>query len=215
MKTIEVVGFERKETGTKYSKQLRAEGNVPCVLYGADDHVHFYVPMYLFKDLVYSPEAYWVKLNIEGKEYDAVMQDIQFHPVSEMIMHVDFFQITKGVKVNLEIPVTTVGDAPGVKEGGVLYVKNRKLRVRAIPSNLPEYIEVDVSEMGMGDTIKVKDIELKEGKFLASPNVTVVQITRPRTVVETIVEEAEEEEGEEGGEAAAEGGEGGEAPAEG
>lgn len=212
MKNLEVVGYVRSEVGTKNSKQLRAEGNVPCVLYGADDHVHFHVPMYLFKALVYSPEAFWVKLNIEGTEYDAVMQDIQFHPVSEMIMHVDFFQITRGVKVTLDIPVVTVGLSPGVKAGGNLFVKNRKLSVRAIPSKLPEHIEADISELEMGETLQVKDIKLEDGVFTANPNVTVIQITRPRAA--EVVEEVEGEEGEEGEEGAeAPAAEGGDAPA--
>ena len=96
MRTVEVVGYERKDLGTKYSKALRTEGNVPCVLYGADDHVHFHAPMYLFKDLVYTPKAAFIKLNIEGKEVEAILQDVQFHPVSEMILHADFLKLERG-----------------------------------------------------------------------------------------------------------------------
>ncbi len=203
MKSIEVVGFERKDVGTKFSKQLRAEGNVPCVLYGADDHVHFSAPMYLFKDLVYTPEAYLVKLNIEGTEYDAIMQDIQFHPVSEMILHVDFFRITKGTYVKMDIPVKTVGASEGVKAGGVLYVKNRKLKVRALPKDLPDFIEVDITNLTLGSSLKVEDIEVEGLEFVMNGKVTVIQITVPRTA--KVDDEGEEGvEGEEGAEAAAE-----------
>ena len=181
MKSIEVVGFHRENLGTKYSKQLRAEGNVPCVLYGADDHVHFHAPMYLFRDLLYTPQAYLVKLNIEGKEYDAILQDAQFHPISEMIFHVDFLHIAPNKKVKMDIPVKTVGVSEGVKLGGTLYLKNRKLRVAAFPKDLPDFVEVDITSLKLGDTFKVGSLSIEGVEFLANPKVTVVQINASRT----------------------------------
>ncbi len=190
MKTIEVVGFERKDVGTKFSKQLRAEGNVPCVLYGSDDHVHFHAPMYLFKELVYTSQAFLVKLNIEGTEYDAIMQDIQFHPVSEMILHVDFLRITKGTYVKMDVPVKTTGLAQGVKDGGVLYLKNRKLKVGALPKDLPDFIEIDVANVTLGGSMKIKEIEVEGVDLLGNPNVTVVQVNIPRTARQAMNETA-------------------------
>lgn len=208
MRTVEVVGFQRKDLGTKYSKALRAEGNVPCVLYGGtDDQVqHFHAPMYLFRDLVYTPNAAFVKLNIEGEECEAILQDVQFHPVSEMILHADFLKLERGILIKMDIPVRTEGISPGVQAGGVIYVKNKSLRVRALPKNMPEEIVVNVNDLQLGKSIQVKDIETQDFDILTNENVSVVVVNIPRTLRATISEAAalEAEEGEEGGEAAAE-----------
>lgn len=192
MKTVEVVGYKREDLGTKSSKDLRAEGNVPCVLYGgADDQVqHFHAPMYLFKDLVYTPAAAFVKLNIEGEECEAILQDVQFHPVSEMILHADFLRLERGTPIKMDIPVTTVGRAPGVQVGGVLYVKNKSLRVKALPKNMPEEIKVDVSKLELGKSIQVRDVATQDFEFLTNKNVSVVVVNIPRTLRQSLNEAA-------------------------
>lgn len=204
MRTVEVVGFERKELGTKYSKALRAEGNVPCVLYGADDHVHFHAPMYLFKDLVYTPKAAFVELNIEGKVCEAILQDIQFHPVSEMILCADFLKLERGTPITMSIPVETDGRSIGEEAGGVLYLKNKTLRVKALPKNMPEKIVVDVRKLDLGKSFQVKDVETSDFEILTNENVSVAVVNIPRTLRATLTDSAAagETEGEETAEAA-------------
>lgn len=222
MKTLEIVGYKRKELGTSSAKQIRAEGNVPCVLYGdKGENIHFYAPAILFRDLVYTTEAWFVKINVEGEEYDAILQDIQFHPVSEIIMHADFLQLVEGKPVSMDIPVNITGTAPGVVQGGVLYVKNKKLRVRALPKDMPEAIDVDVSNLDLGKVVKVGDVNNDGFEIVNKDQVTIVQLVVPRALKSTTTAEEEAElEGDESAEAAgeessAEGEGGGEAPAEG
>ena len=182
MKTTEIVGFNREGLGTKASKALRADGNVPCVLYGGKENFHFHSPVYLFKDLLYTPNAYIVNLNVEGVEKKAVLKDVQFHPVSDIIQHVDFLEIFDDKPVAMDVPVTTVGKAVGADMGGQVYVKNKKLRVKAIPANLPEFVEVDVSSLELGNSMQVKDIKVEGFEILTNPNVAIVQIIVPRAL---------------------------------
>ena len=145
MQTIEIIGYKRANLGKNESKKLREDGNVPCVVYGGKEQVHFHAPMILFRDLVYTPGANFVKLNIEGEEKDVILQDIQFHPVSEVILHADFLELNDTKKVKMEIPVKIFGDSPGVQQGGKILMRIRKLSVMAYPKNMPEFIEVDIS----------------------------------------------------------------------
>ena len=133
MKTVEIIGYKRANLGKAEAKRLRAEGNVPCVIYGGEEQVHFSAPMILFRELVYTDEAHFVHLNVEGKEYQAILQDIQFHPVSEVILHADFLQIFEGKHVKMNIPVHFEGVSPGVTKGGTLIKKRRHLSILALP----------------------------------------------------------------------------------
>ena len=129
MKTTEIVGYKREKLGTKYAKRLRAEGNAPCVVYGAgNENIHFHSPMYLFKDLLYTPNAYFVKLNVEGVEKTCILKDAAFHPVSEMILHVDFLEIADDKAITMDIPVTLVGSSKGAQSGGQVFIKQKSLR---------------------------------------------------------------------------------------
>src|SRR6186997_3501286 len=123
MKTIEIIGYRRANLGKSGSQKLRDEGNVPCVLYGGDSQVHFHAPMILFRDLVYTNEAHFVHLNVEGEECRAILQEVQFHPVSEVILHADFLRISEDRKIKMSIPVRLAGTAPGVAKGGALVRK--------------------------------------------------------------------------------------------
>ena len=125
MKTIEIIGYRRANLGKSESQRLRQEGNLPCVLYGGDGQIHFYSPMILFRDLVYTNEAHFVHLNIEGEECQAILQEVQFHPVSEMLLHADFLRISENRKIKMEIPARLVGKAPGVEKGGALIQKRK------------------------------------------------------------------------------------------
>ena len=215
METIEIIGYKRANLGKQNSKKLREEGNVPCVVYGGKEQIHFHSPMILFRDLVYTPGANFVKLNIEGVEKDAILQDIQFHPVSETILHADFLELQDDKKVKMEIPVKIIGNSPGVQQGGKILMRIRKLSLMAYPKNMPSFVEVDISELQLGKSIKVEELLNDQYDILNSPLVSVVSVNIPRVKIQ-IEEEEEGEEGEEG----AEGAEGAEgkadaAPAEG
>ncbi|MBF9252380.1 50S ribosomal protein L25/general stress protein Ctc [Pontibacter sp. 172403-2] len=190
MKTLEIIGFKRANLGKQQSKELRNESFVPGVLYGAGHQVHFYAPAILFRDLIYSPEVYEVDLNVEGTHYRAVLQDAQFHPVNEMLLHVDFLELQEGKEVKLDIPVKMVGNSPGVIAGGKLVTKLRKLKVKALPANLPDYVEVNISDLELGKSIKVGKIKPGNYEILTNPLAPVATVTIPRALKSAQTEEA-------------------------
>ena len=210
MKTVEIIGYKRANLGKTEAKRLREEGMVPCVVYGGEKQIHFYAPMILFRDLVYTDEAHFALLTIEGEPepFEAILQDIQFHPVSEIIMHVDFLQLFRGTPIKMDIPVHPVGNAPGISQGGKLIRKIKYLQVRALPKNMPEYIEVDVSELKLGKSIKVGELTTGEYDIINSPLVTLVGIEVPRALKGKDLEGEEEEGGEAEASAAEESSEG-------
>ena len=213
MEIIEIIGYKRANLGKQNSKKLREEGNVPCVVYGGKEQIHFHSPMILFRDLVYTPGANFVKLNIEGIEKDAILQDIQFHPVSETILHADFLELQDDKKVKMEIPVKIIGNSPGVQQGGKILMRIRKLSLMAYPKNMPSFVEVDISELQLGKSIKVEELLNDQYDILNSPLVSVVSVNIPRVKIEIEEDEEEGEEGEEGAEGA-EGSEGSEGKAD-
>ncbi|MCY7349706.1 MAG: 50S ribosomal protein L25/general stress protein Ctc [Cytophagaceae bacterium] len=182
MKSLEIVGYKRANLGKKASKDLRAEAQVPCVLYGGTDHVHFHAPMILFRDLLYTPDAYQVTLNIEGSLYTAILQEAQFHPVNEMILHVDFLEIIEGKAITIEVPIKFEGNSPGVQKGGKLLQKLRKIKLRGQASDIPDYILIDITDLDLGKSVKVN--ELKAGKFaiLNNPSLPVATVEIPRSL---------------------------------
>tara|TARA_B100000959_G_C14922439_1_gene600087 strand:+ start:820 stop:1509 length:690 start_codon:yes stop_codon:yes gene_type:complete len=198
METIEIIGYKRANLGKKNSKKLREEGNVPCVVYGGEEQLHFHSPMILFRDLIYTPGANFVKLNIEGVEKDAILQDIQFHPVSEVILHADFLELQENKKIRMDIPVKIIGDSPGVQQGGKILIRIRKLSLMAYPKNMPSFVEVDISELQLGKSIPVEELLSDQYDILNSPLVSVVSVNIPRVKIEVEEEEEEGVEGEEG-----------------
>ena len=203
MKSITINGSKRESVGKVATKALRNAGMVPCVVYGGDKPIHFSAPELAFKNLVYTPDVHTVVIALEdGTNVSAILQDIQFHPVSDRILHMDFYQIFDDKEVMLEIPVRVVGNSRGVKNGGVLRVVSRKLRVKALPQNLPDFIEADITEMKIGAKMYVTDIETDNFTFLHTDNTVICQVRTSRVAVEDEVDEDEEgEEGEEGEEA--------------
>lgn len=182
MKSVEIVGFKRANLGKTSAKSLREKAEVPCVLYGGKEQVHFAVPMYLFKDLVYTPEAHTVDLNVEGTKYKAVLQDIQFHPVNDIILHADFLELNENKEVKMEVPVIVTGHSIGVAKGGKLIQKLRKVKISALPANLPDNVKIDVTELDLGKTLKVSAIETQGYKILNPQAVPVVTIEIPRAL---------------------------------
>ena len=180
MKSIEIKGSLRTETGKKATRELRKENGVPCVLYGIqkDENgnqvaTHFTVPTEGLRNLVYTPHIYVVDLNIDGKVVNAIMKDIQFHPVTDKILHVDFYQIDENKPIVMEVPVKLEGLAEGVKAGGKLALQIRKLKVKALYNVIPERLVVNVTNLGLGKTIKVGDLNY-EGLTLLNAKEAVV-----------------------------------------
>ena len=188
MKTIEIKGLLRKDLGKKASAALRKKDDVPCVLYGGEENVNFHIPSLALKNLVYTPNVYIVKLNVEGKEYDCFMKEIQFHPVSDKINHIDFVQIFQDKPVVMNIPVHTTGNSIGIKKGGKLRLANRTLKVKGLPKNLPDFLEINVEDIDVGQTVKVGDLNYKDISILNSSYETIVSVR-----VSRVTTKAEEE----------------------
>ncbi|KJD33873.1 50S ribosomal protein L25 [Tamlana nanhaiensis] len=194
MKSITINGSQRESVGKKATKALRNAGQVPCVLYGGDKPVHFSAPELAFSKLVYTPNAHTVVIELEnGTTLNAVLQDIQFHPVTDRILHVDFYQLFDDKEIALDIPVQLVGNSRGVKNGGVLRRNLRKLRVKALPANLPDFIEIDITPLKIGDKIYVGAIRTEDYTLLHSDNTVVTQVKTSRNAVATDDEEDEAE----------------------
>jgi large subunit ribosomal protein L25 len=196
MKTVEIIGYKRANLGKSESKRLREEGYVPAVLYGGKEQIHFYAPAILFREVVYTSDAHFVELNIEGDIHRAILQDLQFHPVSEIIMHVDFLEIFAGKPVKMTIPVHLEGMAPGVQQGGKVIKKRKYLEVKGLPKNLPEYIVADISSLGLGQAVKVRDVEAGEYEILTPERITIATVEVPRAMRGKAVAGEGEEEGE-------------------
>ncbi|MBS1680533.1 MAG: 50S ribosomal protein L25/general stress protein Ctc [Bacteroidetes bacterium] len=188
MKTVEIIGYRRANLGKNDSQKIREEGQVPCVLYGGDSQVHFYAPVILFRDLVYTNEAHFVHINIEGEECQAIMQEVQFHPVSEIILHVDFLRISESRKIKMLIPTRLVGQAPGVEKGGLLVRKRAALKVLALPKDMPDHIDIDCSSLDFHHAIKVGDMNVANLEFLDPKAAAIAAVEVPRAA--KMVEEA-------------------------
>lgn len=183
MKTVALTGELRPTLGTKDAKALRNEGKVPCVLYGGKDHLHFFVYAPDFKALVYTPNTYKVQLTIEGKKHLAILQDMQFHPVNETILHADFLAIDEVKPVTLSIPIKVAGISPGVRAGGKLIQKIQRLKVKSAVGNIPDYVEVNIGALDLGQSIKVKEIEIPNVEILDAKENAVISVKMTRNVV--------------------------------
>jgi len=195
MKTIEIKGSIRKELGKKSSKQIRKAEGVPCVIYGKESNIHFQAQELTFKNLVYTHEAHLVDLNLDGKTYKTVLQDIQFHPVSDRIIHADFVQIFEDKPVVMSVPVTVHGDSVGVIAGGKLSIKKRTVKVKGFPKDLPEFIPVDITDLKIHDSVKVGDLTMDKIEFLDMKKAVVVTIATSRVATKAEGEEGEAAEG--------------------
>ncbi len=184
MKTVAISGSIRTSVGKKDAKALRVSGLVPCILYGGTEQVSFAVPERDFKSLVYTPDVHVVELELGGKNYNAVMKELQLHPVTDKILHVDFLEVITGKAVTMALPVKFEGTAPGVRSGGKLIRKMRKITVRGPVEKIPEAITIDVSKLEIGAAIRVSDVEVEGLTLLDIANNTVVTVRVTRNVVE-------------------------------
>ena len=191
MKSITIKGSERESVGKVSTKALRNAGMVPCVLYGGEQPVHFAAEAKAFKNLVYTPNVHTVVIELEnGKSMNAILQDIQFHPVTGSILHMDFYKLHEDKEITLEVPVKITGNSKGVMAGGVLNINNRKLKVRALPANLPDFVEVNISHLEMGNKLYVTDITTDNYKLLHPDNTVVCQVRISRAAMKAAQEAA-------------------------
>jgi large subunit ribosomal protein L25 len=192
MKTIEIKGTTRTELGKKSSKAIRKEGSVPCVIYGKDVNIHFYTHENNFKNLVYTPDAHLVKISLEDKEYKAVLKDMQFHPVKDNILHADFIEIFDNKAVVINIPIKVTGDSVGVIAGGKLSIKRRNLKVKGLAKDLPEALNIDITNLKIHEGVKVGDLSYDKIELLDPKKSMVLTIATSRVAQKSDEEVAAE-----------------------
>ncbi|HUH50959.1 MAG TPA: 50S ribosomal protein L25/general stress protein Ctc [Flavobacterium sp.] len=190
MKSILIKGSERESVGKKATKALRNAGMVPCVVYGGNEPVHFSAEEKAFKNLVYTPNAHTVEIDLGKKKMSAILQDIQFHPISDRILHVDFFELNKDREVTIEIPVRVIGTSKGVLSGGVLRLAQRKVKVKALPQNLPDFIDADISDLEMGNKLYITSLKSDDYTFLHPDNTVIAQVRVSRAALKAAQEAA-------------------------
>lgn len=190
MKSFELNATKRTSLTKQETKKLRDAGMVPCVLYGGSENIHFHAPVLDFRGLVYTPEVFTVNINVDGKTHQAVMQEVQFHPVNDSLMHIDFLEINPGKPVTMHVPVKINGTSEGQRQGGKLITKVRKLKVKALANHLPDAVDVDITSLQIGQSVRVSDLKIEGVEFLDSPNNILVGVRTTRNVVENAAAEA-------------------------
>jgi large subunit ribosomal protein L25 len=182
MKSIAISGSRRENVGKRDAKELRYEGKVPAVLYGGADQIHFAVSAADLKGLVYTPDVHFVDIDVEGTKAKAILQDIQFHPLTEQILHVDFLRLNDSKPFVMEIPVKLTGTSPGVKMGGKLIQKLRKLRVKAFPKDMPQYVEVAMESLELGKSVRVEELNFPNFQITNNADDTIVSVVMSRAL---------------------------------
>ena len=192
MKSVEIQGTLRTDIGSKYAQAERKAGNVPCVIYGGEAPFHFSAPALAFKSLVYTPEAKTATITVDGNTFRAVIQDMQFHPVTDALMHIDFMQLVEGKVVTMDIPVVLNGQARGVLNGGKLKMILRTLSVRALPNEMPDNIQLEITDLTIGKSIRVSDVVPSGFEILNADTAVIVNVKKARGAMD---DEDEDEEG--------------------
>ena len=183
MKTIEIKAVSRDQFGKKSSNSLRAEDNVPCVMYREKENLHFYAHQNVFRGLVYTPEVFLVNLIVDGKNYNAVMKDLQFHPVTDKVLHIDFMQVFDDKPVIIDIPLKITGESSGVKAGGKLRVKRRTLKVKGLVKDLPEHLEIDITNIEIGQSMKIGDLSYDKLEVIDNKRAMIVSVEVSRVSI--------------------------------
>ena len=207
MKNIEIKAKKREALGKKATKQLRRQGNVPCVMYGGEENIHFYIHKKELRKIVYTPEVFLINLNIDETVYNVVMKDLQYHPVSDEVIHVDFILAPEDKKITVEIPVKIEGFSIGIKEGGFLHHSKRYLKIKAFIKFIPENISIDITELAIGKSIKVSDINIEDVELLDNDSTMIVAVKLTRISVSAGDEDEEEGDAADGEDAEAKEGE--------
>lgn len=195
MKTLEIKVTKRSNLGKKSSRKLRAEGNVPCVLYGGDETIHFYAHENDLKDLIYTHHVHLIDFNIDGKTQRAILKEIQFHPVTDKILHIDFIEVFDSKPATVAIPIELTGNSIGIKNGGKLRQRRRLLRVKGLVGDMPDVLNVDITDLNIGDSFKVNDLKYDNLEMLDPQQAMVVGVVSSRIAAKgmiTLEEEAKE-----------------------
>lgn len=203
MKTVSLSGSPRENVGKKDAAHLRAAGRVPAVIYGGDEQTHFSLDLIEVSKYIYTPDVFRFQFDIDGKKVEGILKDLQFDPVNDRLIHLDFLEVVEGKSVKMELPVRITGSAIGVRNGGRLAVLFRRIKVAGLPKEFPDFAELDITKLRIGQALRVKDIALKGITILHNPDSVVVAVQRARGAVDDAAED-EEEAGEEGAETAAE-----------
>ncbi len=182
MKIVTLSGSLRANVGKVDAKAVRAIGHVPCVIYGAGEQIHFSADIRHFKNIIFTPETNLVNVEVDGKTYKTVLQEAQYHKINDRLIHADFLQVTEDKPVTVQLPVKTIGTSEGVKAGGKLTIKLRKLKVRGLIAKLPEYIELNIEKLAIGKSISAGDIQIDGLTLLHPKNISVVSVDTTRTV---------------------------------
>lgn len=190
MKSVSISGSLRENVGKKDAKAQRRNGMIPCVLYGGEKQYEFVVPEGQFRNLIYTPEVKYAIVNIDGKEIPAVLQASQFHPITDRLLHVDFLEVVDGKPITIGLPIRINGTSPGVLRGGRLVKKVRKLRVRGLLNDIPEFIPVDISGLDIDNSIKINELKIGNLTFVENPNAVVVAVLSTRNVEAAPTEDA-------------------------
>ena len=190
MKTVSLSGSLRENVGKKDAKTLRYAGKVPCVLYGGEEQVHFQMDQTNFKTILFTPETFIIDIKVGKKTYKALLKDVQYHPVGDHVLLADFFEVNPEKPVVVSLPVKVKGTSPGVIRGGKLKVKLTRLSVKGLISNMPDFIEINISKLNVGQNIKIKNLQFDNLTFLGNSNAVVVEVMAARGIV--LADEEEE-----------------------
>jgi len=182
MKSIAISGSVRQNVGKRDAKELRYEGKVPAVLYGGNEQTHLSVSAADLKAVLYTPDVVFVELHIDGKQVKAIVQDAQFHPLTDQVRHIDFLQLSDDKEVSMNIPINLTGTSPGVKMGGKLVQKLRNLRVKALPANMPQTVEVPMESLEVGKSFRVRQVALENAAVLNNSDDTIVSVIMSRAL---------------------------------
>ena len=204
MKTVSLSGSPREDVGSKGAKVLRAEGRVPGVIYGKGENIHFHVKETEFDKHVFTPEVNFINVNIDGKEYKTVIQELQFHPVTDRVLHFDLYAISEEKELTIELPINVVGKSPGVINGGKLRQNYRKIKVKGLPADLPELITISIDGLRIGQSIRLGQVVIPGVTCIGDMRDVVIAVKTARNVVVEDEEEEGTEEGAEGTEGATE-----------
>lgn len=182
MKTVSLSGSKRSNVGSKDAAALRSKGQVPCVIYGGKEQIHFFTDEKNFKNIIYTPDVCLVEVEVDGSKYKTILQDAQYHRVSDKLIHADFLELIEGKPVTMQIPVKLNGQSEGVKAGGKLILKMRKLKAKGLANALPDSINISIDNLQIGGSITVGEIKVEGVELLNAKNVTVVSVQSTRAV---------------------------------
>ena len=183
MQTVAIKGEARTDLGKKFTKSVRNEGKIPCVLYGKDEVAHFSTTLKDIKSIVYTPEFKVAEIELAGNTYRCILKDVQYHPVTDEILHIDFLKLIDGHPVKVEVPIKFTGTSPGVKSGGKLIQQVRRIKIKTVPEKIVDELTLDISSLELGQSIRVRDIQAIEGiEIMNSPGIPVALVEIPRAL---------------------------------